>query len=699
MSETSPTVHEAKRATLSRELSELLVELSIGVHRYAMYPPGHPSLEPVVESIMGRLGDFFVDHGTLAIGVAERQLVIEGVATDQKHPVLSDLARRLHGHQLGAISFSKGVTAAEVSGVLEVLAAESERGGTPVGLLPAERFPTWEHARVHRVGYGKLEIRGGAGERAADVDRVTALWLGMARAALSGEEDAADTADATVLARAIGKRARETAYDQVIVGYLLQIAQELKGARGSDADKIRARVSALMNEMDDATLARLVQFGGDPSQRKRFLLDANQSLAVDSVVRVLRAAASSAQQNISTSMTRLLNKLAVHAERGSVHMGSQADTALRENIEALVEDWELEDPNPEAYTAVLDAMARAAPVLSAPHERGGELSGAERVIEMALEVDAFGPIVSKALADLMKAGGTGRLLQLVSEAPEGNSVAERILRHLTSPAQFRELLYSGQVDEEALAALIGEMGSAAVDPLLDVLGESDSRAVRRQVFDALAAMGPWVGRRAVERLADGRWFVQRNMLALLQRLDPLPEGFDPQPFLEHGDARVRREALPVALRSPTRRERTLVAALADADERMVRMALLNLRDGVPDAVVPTLVNRVVASAERSSEIRALGARTLRGTTSHLAMNVLLDVVSPGKTIFGRARLAASSPEVLAALSTLARGWPEEPQVVAVLRMAARSKDAAFQGAVSAALAPEPARKPGPGDEG
>ncbi len=690
MSETSATIQEARQAALSRELSEFLVEFSIGVHRHAMYPSGHPSLAPVLENIVRRLAGLFEDRLTLAIGVAQRQLVIEGVATDQKHPVLSDLARRLHGHQLGAISIKKGVTGAEMSGLLETLARESERGGTPLGLLSSDELPAWEHARIHPVGYEKLEIHGDTGEGPEEVDRATALWLGLAQAAMAGDGPVTESPDAGTMARAIEKHGKETAYDQVILGYLLQLSEELKGTRGAEADKVRKRVSRLMNELDDNTLSRLVQFGGNAAQRKRFLLDANQSLAVDSVVKILRAAAASAGQDISNSMTRLLSKLAVHAEDHETHVGPRADTALRENVESLIEGWELKDPNPGAYTALLDEMSRAAPILGSAEDGVEEgLSGAERVVETALEVDAYGPIVSKAVADLIEEGGAGRLLEMIDQSPRGNSVADRIRQHLTNPAQFREILSAGRVDEAALTNLIGQMGSAAVDPLLDVLGESGSRPVRRRVFDALVEMGPWVGQRTVERLSDGRWFVLRNMLTLLQRLDPLPESFNPQPLMEHPDPRVRREALPLALRDPRRRDRALVAALSDEDERMVRMALLVLRGKkVPERVLPTLVNRVVASEERTSEIRALGASTLAGTHSQLALNVLLDIASPGKSIFGRAKLAPNSPELLAVLHALAHGWPDDPQATAVLQMAAHSKDPAIRGAVRAGIAPE-----------
>ena len=121
--------------------------------------------------------------------MAARQLIIEGTATDQKHPVLSDLSKRLHEHQLGALSFEKGVTASEIAGLLEALAEESGRGGTPIGMRELDEFPKWEHAKVHRIGYEKLELRDESGaEPSGELDRATTLWLGLAQAALASDE-------------------------------------------------------------------------------------------------------------------------------------------------------------------------------------------------------------------------------------------------------------------------------------------------------------------------------------------------------------------------------------------------------------------------------------------------------------------------------------------------------------------------------
>jgi hypothetical protein len=360
---------------------------------------------------------------------------------------------------------------------------------------------------------------------------------------------------------------------------------------------------------------------------------------------------------------------------------SRADAALRENIEALIEGWELEDPNPEAYTNVLDSMSRASPLFQVPDPEGERLSGADRLVQMALEVDAYGPIVGKAFSDLLEEGGTRALLGMLGEVPDGSGVAERIRNQLTSPSLFRHLLASGLVDAQSLQTLVDRMGSVAVDPLLDVLADSDSRSVRRLVFDALVSMGPFVAQRAVERLRDGRWFVLRNMLSLLQRLEHVPDDFDVQEFMDHPDPRVRREALPLALRKPGVRERVLVAALADDDERMVRIALLEVQEEVPEPVLPTLVNRVVRAEARGSEIRALGARVLGRVRSPLAVSALVDLVTSGKTLFGRMRMATPSPAVLAALRILAEVWSDSAEAREVLRMAERSKDPEVRRAV------------------
>ncbi len=680
---TTPTSdrRETKRAVLPRDLSEFLIELSIGVHRFAMYPADHPSLQPAVENVLEGLNELLQTRPVLSIGVTPSQLVIEGMATDERHPVLSDLARRLHDHQLAAVAFSRGTTLDEVRKLLETLSAESERGATPVGLLPEEEAPRWETIRLHPVGYDQLEMAGaGKGKR---VPRSQQLWINLARSALEvgEEEDVAVEAGPAALARAIRER-REAGYDRVIVGYLLQLADELNGAEGAAAEEIREKMAELLNEFDDPTLRRLLKLGGGYAQRKRFVSDLSHSgMAMDAVFKVLRAAAEVEGQAISTSLTRLLSKLAVHAEEGPRTTRAEAREALAENVDRLLSEWELKDPNPDAYTQVLDRMARAAPLLQSLDEKEEDpVAGAERLVQMALEVDAYGPILEKAVMDLLEAGEMAMILALLDRAPEGSEVAAELARKLTTPTQLKRMLAGEDVDVEGLDRLVERLGATAVAPLLEALAESQSRAVRRKIFDVLARVKAGVADAALRGLNDERWYVQRNMLALLQRLDDLPSGFSPLPYLQHDDPRVRREAVPLALRDPSTRERAIAAALADTDERIVRTALLEVQDSLPEGLVPVVAGRLLQS-DTFPQLRSLATRTLRNSRSALALESLLEICSGGKTLFGKRKLAPKSPELLAALTALGEGWGDDPRAGWVFTLAAESRDLQIQSAV------------------
>lgn len=688
MSAASPpgqSADDKQRLTLSRAVGELLLELSIGVRRHAIYPPEHPALGPVAESVVGRLADCFEGRDELAVGVAQTQLIIDGVATEAGHPVLSALARRLHDHEIGALVFRKGIVAREVQELLRALAGDPEEG-VPVGRIPDGEQPGRDRLTIHPVGYQRLRLRDGGGELAEGADPAILLWLGLVQAALGADEplELEDVPEGQVLAETIRSRMGEGDYDKVIVGYLLQLAEEQKGREGEGPEGIRGRVSELIRELDEETLARLLELGGDSDRLRRLVLDANEGLAADAVMKLLQAAAASAGQTISHSMTRMLSKLSMHARSGPERVRGEADTALRDHVEELIEDWELEDPNPHDYTEMLDTIARAEPAFEldgAEELDEGQLAGPQRLVQTALEVDAFGPSVRAAVTTLAEKGDIAQLLELVEGAPPGSEAAEEIRGYLTRPDQLRALLAGEDVDPGSLQALIEWMGADAVDPLLDALVESEVRAVRRKVFEVLSRMEEGVAGAVMERLEDERWYVVRNMLALIKRWDDVPEGFEPLEYVDHPDARVRREAFPLALQRPGMRTRALAAGLADSDDRMVRLSLVDLRErGLSDALLPTLVNRVVRG-EHSEDLRALAVRALEGVDSPLARDALVELADGGRSLLGSQKVAEPSRAVLAALGVLRTTWPGDGRARKILAAARRSRIPEIRAAV------------------
>src|SRR4026207_1951841 len=135
----SPASPAKPVATLSRDLADFLVELSITLNKHAIYPKSHPLLDLAVDGVANRLGLLFDENReSLSIGVARRQLIIEGVATDPLNPVLKELAQRLHEHRVGAGKFVRGIGRDGRGQALGSLAVDPLRSEKPIG-LPRER--------------------------------------------------------------------------------------------------------------------------------------------------------------------------------------------------------------------------------------------------------------------------------------------------------------------------------------------------------------------------------------------------------------------------------------------------------------------------------------------------------------------------------------------------------------------------------
>jgi len=700
----SPTPPE--RTALSRELADFLIEFSIALHKHAMYPEGHALLAPAAAGVTRRAEQFLEQRPTLSLGVARQQLVIEGVATDPKHPLLAELAGRLHRHHLGAVTFHRGIRGSEVADLLRTLATEADRTGEPLGLGPPERLRAWEHIRLHSLTYERLELlaeKDAPTEDGADEGSRTRgahsaqLWLGLARAALVAESAAADAAatppaEPGAIARAIDNHPKNAAYDQVIVGYLLQIAEELKGAGGAEALALRRRTSKLVGALQPDTLRRLIEMGGDSAQRTKFAIDATHGLAVDAVLEIVRAMADASHKTVSDPLVRMLSKLAAHAEQGTGEARPQADEALREQVHDLLTGWTLEDPNPDPYARALQRMAGSA-VTGAAAARGDERFDAEpvRLLQTGLEVGVLGPGAWRAVGRLMEGDGVAALVEVLEHAPPssalGGADVAAVWDRVTAPGTVRRLLNREPPDFATLDRLLPRLSLNSFEMILDTLAASESRTTRRGLLDRLARAPRDVAPVVVARLGDEqRWYVVRNLLVVLDALPGLPEGFSSVPFAAHTDARVRREALKLALKVPAERERALIGALRDPDPRTARLALSAALDNCPPLAVP-LVVAVARDGTTASEFRVLAIKVLGRTRHPAALTALLSLTDGGTTWRGRPKLPARSIELVAAVMALAAGWRNDARARAVLALAAASKDPDVRNATD------------PGDEG
>jgi hypothetical protein len=670
----------SERATLSRDLNEFLIELSIALHRQSMYPTGHPALIPAVESVVRRAEHLLEGRPQIAFGVARRQLIIDGVTTDPDQPVLRRLADTLHKHHIGAVSIMPGMDTHELGESLRALAAEADREG-PLGLRPDSA--KWPHIKLQPLvfdGLGIVDDRvGGGGDTDGQSSAAPDLWLSLAKAALSsdGSEGKAPPSESEI-ARAIDENASR---DQAIVGHLVQIAQELRTASGQGAEDLKRRTTRLLASLNPATLRRLLAMSGDGNQRAQFLREATNGLPVDAVLAIVTASADASGQTISHGLVRMLSKLATHAESGTEISRPRADTELREQVGRLLEDWRLEDPNPEAYGRVLEHLAVSSQ-LEPSRLKSAVAAEPEplRLVQMALEAGAIGPLADKAIDDAINGGQLNRLLELIVSPPEnGQTGADMLLARLTRPENLKGLLAGDNVDLSGLDHLLPRLPVESFEPLFEALSSSPSRIVRRRLLDSLGRTHVDIVPLIIARLNDDRWFVQRNMLTLLARRGSLPPTFSVVPWTQHPDTRVRSEAIRLQLTLPHERDLGVDAALNDPDPRIVHLGLTAIHE-CPPHLVERVIDLALAS-DLGEDSRLLAVNALAHEQREDVLDALLQLSFAGRSWFGRTRLVPKSPVLIAVIRALAATWSDDSRASSVLAAAARSKDHELRQAV------------------
>jgi hypothetical protein len=672
-------------AALSRDLADFLIEFSIVLHKRSMYPAGHPHLRESAERFANRLGALLDHRESVTLGVARHRLVIETVTTDPRNALLRDLAHRLHRHRIAAVHLTRGATAAEIEEVLSALSTDPHRGDGPLGKR-LDRVGPWEHIRLRPVGYDKFMLQDP--DSPADPFRDEPAdgrdaWVELARLALSSEYDSVSPvqADPLVVAQAIGRKSGEVAYDRVVLGYLSRVAEEMSGRKGMVDDQLSDRLSGLIEALDSDTLRRLLETGANPAERRQFVLNASQVLAADAVMEVLEAAAKASHQTISHNLLNLLHKLAHHAEDATSKIRTEAEGALRDNVARLIGDWELEDPNPKPYTAILEGMVRRAP--DDPSE--GAQSGCEPeiIIKMALELDCVGPSVFAAAQALLDRRQFGLIASQLRAAPQ-TGASEALWGHVATPQRLEAELALDPPDQEAIEILVARLGVGAANSLLEHLGRTDDRSARAAIMKQLLALGPRVGEVAMARLADAPWYLQRNILVLFGRLGSWPAGFSPLSYAAHGDSRIRREGIKLLLESRSHVVEGVSLGLRDEDDGIVALALRAALESCPPDAIP-LVAAIAMNVRRSPEVRLTSLRILARVRTPQALRVLLAQTQHRRRWFAR-RLPPKSPELLAALAGLASYWRDHPTAADVLASARQHSDPEIRAAAGSPAA-------------
>ncbi|MFQ5690998.1 MAG: hypothetical protein ACE5HQ_12090 [Gemmatimonadota bacterium] len=677
---------EPPKEPLPPTIRRFLRTLALALQKHSMYPSGHPVLAPVGADVLIHLREAQRQRPVLSFGIGSTQLAFEGTESDPADSRLTYLAGRLHRHRLAAVTFSEGVEREELADFLGIIGTEAEVSGQPLGAAPPEELARWPHIRLQAIHYERLGL---ADESAVSPPgRSSQLWLGLARAALvrhavaeyGGLEERPpdlDELDATAVAGALEEYSTDAAYAEEVFTHLLAMFRELRSVPPEGpAREIRIRASELISLLQPSTLRRLLGASDDAEGRNRLLVDAASCLQPKALLNLLEADLELDERGASTWLLLMLKKLAQYSTSRSPAARAVAAASLRDLVSRLAADWARVRNLPPDYAAALRWRSDRTLDPTAPNA-GDEIVEPVRLLELGIELRELGEFTWRSLSRMIELREFSALVALLEQGGPESETVQAIWARLASPAAIERMLEERDPDLEALDRLVEHTGTQAAEPMLQALANAPSRTVRNHLFQRLSAMGPDIAPVVIRHLDDERWYVRRNMLALLSQSGRCPPDWSPAAYATDRHPAVRREACKLMLSSPEFRDSAVCHLLADADTRCLALGLSAAQESAPEEAVPHLL-RHIADDSLAPELRAMAVRGLARLGAEEALEPLLELVSRPATwpwrLFGRVRSARKSAAVLEGLRALRTLWSREPRVRSVLARAARSRD-------------------------
>src|SRR5256885_935335 len=125
-------------------------------------------------------------------------------------------------------------------------------------------------------------------------------------------------------------------------------------------------------------------------------------------------------------------------EAGAAPVRPQADAALREQVQQLLAGGTLPDPNPGAYGAALQRMARATP--AGPPRSDHHATEPDRLVAMALEIGTMGPRLPAAVARVVAEGRLAQLLDALEGGAADTAAAATVRAQIATAAAVQRIV-------------------------------------------------------------------------------------------------------------------------------------------------------------------------------------------------------------------------------------------------------------------
>ncbi len=666
-------------------LSDFIYELNISRRHLSTYPPGHPMIASSTEKVLALLDQLFEFNETLTLGISSNALMFEQNWLDKNNPVYRDFATALSKVGVAAIHFHRQPTASELVSVNQLLRADRQTIAASGGFDSLLQQLQVSHIDITALDYRSLH--------ATDEDRLEIsaealpLWQDFLAGLLS------DSLDPT-----FGKRSSIENFDPKIVAEILN--QKFTGETEQKEQHYEKAITSFIGKLQnlDQTAELSNQLGNlinqlTPELKRQFLGSTFQNLAEHQVIgkQVLESfppelVLESLQEvnqdrlKISDTMLNLLGKLSSHhqgSDQQSMTSGQQQQTDdAAQQLRTIFREEASEKFTPASYQQALDRIVSFDRELQLPEDQVAELL--QGLAELSTERHSCAIIFQLLAGDLTAeqiAGLQHNLIDLAHyflevgdfvglkdlhcalleyrQGPQQDPQhSQELLETLHAPEFQQEVLENlsrwGEEKQVQIRAYIQATGEAFAETLVRQLADEPDKTLRRLYLNTLVSMGRASQRAIYASLQDERWYLVRNLIAVLRLQKESVDLETIAPLESHPHLRVNQEVLTLLFQNDRSRANSLLLKQLNSNDPALRKHAIHLAElSIDPAISERLISLLKAEklSEQSLPLKLQIIKTLGIIGREEALPALSELLF-SKKLFSSARLQQLQLEIL-----------------------------------------------------
>ncbi len=659
-------------------ISDVVMQLNIVRKNAALYPDGHPQLKMAMARVSTVLKKFFYESGgqDLVLGVVGDALIHGQTELAPNLAAHAEFASFLHDRSVLSLTIKKGLTSSELVTVGRIMGEDLLPGAASVSLADILSAEGVVNLTVSQLDYENLQFTedlDAPDEEEEGRDPEESGWKGYVRGLLGQiplydrESVSLLNIDGKELAEFLNELEEDAAVSLSYAKVAKQFLKELAApARDESSDSLvkKSFVDLIKTLAPEPRLDFLKEVFDFSTKTPHIAAEILRRLPAAILLKAIEKIKKSNLQ-VNPAILALVDQLAAKSSEEEVNIVlSDLSQEERKELEANAQSFlsmagiseaEKQGPTIEGVRQLQAFTARQMEnIPDAGHWQHEELEDplhtSFRFAEMLLDLFEKAPDENEAMdfAEILMSLAWENLTlarwdvlghiwtimeEIAADHEQDKAFLGRVRAKVTDKFWDTEnisftaaiLLQKGMDEAEPLMEILEQTGPIAGNSLVEALIQEDNKSVRgillKLISHAYSPAQPFV----LENLYDDRWFVVRNMLAIIKTVGDDKAVDRVEELAGEGHPKVRIEALRALARIGSPSLRSLILSAIDDPEHEIAMGGISVAGLIFDSfVTEKLIDMVKDHRAKDPQALSLRIRAIKALAEIRDPDVLED---------------------------------------------------------------------------